>query len=296
MRTNILKTATRQYCTIVKNGMWSAYYQPLNPKNGQPWQRSHLIERGHDCYRFACYESKALSPITIGQIPPMAEWKKRTGFSAPHGWSGFSTEELALAAISAEIARQAPAAKAAGPMTPEQAIKAFEAEIVALNKTNLGGSDTLTFGYLGNVWNESGMPRDDRSWYIFGLKSGKFGGVDTKDLPKMWTAWQTKKQQLAHWATPAPVKLPPAPVAAAPAKCNPAEDLTEKSIYFELSSKGPLEIIEETLRQPYSVRPGDCNTHLVYSVRVEGRERYRGTLAEAFAFLAGVKAVLSRSI
>jgi hypothetical protein len=66
----------------------------------------------------------------------------------------------------------------------------FNAEIDQLKKQY----PTLSFGYIGNIWNERGMPKDDRAWYVFNGRT-KFGGYSTKDLPAMWDRWQKHKEK-----------------------------------------------------------------------------------------------------
>jgi hypothetical protein len=42
-RTNETKTASRVYFVIRSWGKWYPYYQPLNPKTGNPWQASRRL-------------------------------------------------------------------------------------------------------------------------------------------------------------------------------------------------------------------------------------------------------------
>lgn len=66
----------------------------------------------------------------------------------------------------------------------------FNAEIEQLKKQY----PNISFGYIGNMWNEPGMPKDDLSWYVF-FGRNKFGGYATKDLPLMWDRWQKHKEK-----------------------------------------------------------------------------------------------------
>jgi len=79
---------------------------------------------------------------------------------------------------------------------PSSFYNKFHAEIASLKSTY----PNISFGYIGNVWNEPGMPKDDRSWYIW-VGNKKFGGYDTQDLPRMWNDWQKKKQQFLQGNT-----------------------------------------------------------------------------------------------
>jgi hypothetical protein len=73
----------------------------------------------------------------------------------------------------------------------------FRAEVDVLKQKN----PNLSFGYIGNVWNDARYsPRDDRAWYIFnggGHAGKKWGGYSTYQLPEMWKKWEAAKAKIA---------------------------------------------------------------------------------------------------
>jgi hypothetical protein len=99
MKENQTQTAKRVYYTVNQDGIWNAYYQPLNPATRTPWQASQRIMRGHDCHRLGNRE------VTTGIVsgPAPADWLERGEFT--RCLCGFSSEALALAAIADEKAR-----------------------------------------------------------------------------------------------------------------------------------------------------------------------------------------------
>lgn len=98
IRTNETKTEKRIYYTVFSNssGQWHAFYQPLNPKTGNPWQACRRIIKGQDCYSlFNWRRTLAKTELRFGPSPDFAVWSKEwTSCSR-----GFSTEGLALSAI-----------------------------------------------------------------------------------------------------------------------------------------------------------------------------------------------------
>lgn len=86
------------------DGIWSAHFQPLNPKTGKPWQASRRIVAAHDCYRLSNWKTGARTEIIMGTLPEFDVWTKVCGgMTSAH--SGYSTEAIAIAAIAAEKER-----------------------------------------------------------------------------------------------------------------------------------------------------------------------------------------------
>lgn len=100
---NLTKTASRIYYTLKDSfGVFHAYFRPLNPKTGKPWQASRGITKGRDCYILWNYSTKKNTGVIIGSLPAWEDWKD-LGWNA--AGAGYSTEALALAAIEAEKAK-----------------------------------------------------------------------------------------------------------------------------------------------------------------------------------------------
>ncbi len=100
-----LQTSGRLYWTReCTPGIWTAHYQPLNPRTGKPWQASREITAGWDCWRGFKYRSGAptmVGEIVHGQVPAFEAWSATwTSLRA-----GYTSEELAERAIKQEIAR-----------------------------------------------------------------------------------------------------------------------------------------------------------------------------------------------
>ncbi len=67
----------------------------------------------------------------------------------------------------------------------------FQKEIDQLKTTH----PNISFGYIGNVWNDARyQPQDDRAWYVWNGRA-KFGGYATKELPEMWKKWEAGKER-----------------------------------------------------------------------------------------------------
>jgi len=99
MRTTIYKTQTQKrvlYIVQTQHGVFNAYYQPLNPKTGKPWQAHRSIEAGQDVHvlwnrdDFVVHANPA--PFHSG-----VNWTENGRWN--NGYCAFSTQELALAAL-----------------------------------------------------------------------------------------------------------------------------------------------------------------------------------------------------
>ena len=101
MKTNTTTTTSRIYWTEENDGIWSAYFQPLNPKTGLPWQAYRILRKGWTVWRGYNWKKQTKGEIQTGTPPEFDIWVKEwTSIGA-----GFRSEGEALAAISAEMAK-----------------------------------------------------------------------------------------------------------------------------------------------------------------------------------------------
>ena len=104
MRKNITQTKNRVYWTDeTKAGFFSARYQPINPKTGKVWQAWRAITP--DGYILVDKSGNA-TPFIAGKCPnSVDELNAVAGFVVHWAFSGFESEQSALAAIEAEKAK-----------------------------------------------------------------------------------------------------------------------------------------------------------------------------------------------
>lgn len=99
---NQTDTTGRIYWTAVWDNLWFAYWQPKNPKTGQPWQAVRSICKGKDAYQLSNHRTSTVQAPVIGPAPAFELW---AAMGATGLTRGFSSEALALAAIADEKRR-----------------------------------------------------------------------------------------------------------------------------------------------------------------------------------------------
>jgi hypothetical protein len=81
-----------------EHGLFSANYQPKNPKTGKPWQAHRHIEAGRDAY-VLCNNHEFVVAKCPAPFEGATDTKWTEGGRWKMGYTGFSTKELAMAAL-----------------------------------------------------------------------------------------------------------------------------------------------------------------------------------------------------